>query len=56
LEAAKYISESIKEKPKDYDVYVLCGDVYTELEKYDSALKSRLVNFVMDFLNSFTQL
>ncbi len=37
-EAAKYISTAIAENPKDEDVYVLCGDVYSELLNVDSAL------------------
>lgn len=38
LEAAKYISAAVAEKPKDEDIYVLAGDVYTELMKTDSAV------------------
>ena len=37
-EAAKYIHAAITENPKDEDVYVLCGDVYTELLNADSAV------------------
>lgn len=37
-EAEKMIGSAINENPKDEDIYVLCGDVYMELNKYDDAI------------------
>lgn len=36
--AAAFIPEALKEKGKDLDFTMLCGDIYSELEKLDSAL------------------
>lgn len=38
LEASYYIKDAIKESPKDISLLTLCGDVYAELDKLDSAL------------------
>jgi tetratricopeptide (TPR) repeat protein len=37
-EAEKIIPEVIKQNPKDINAFMLSGDVYTELEKYDKAV------------------
>jgi tetratricopeptide (TPR) repeat protein len=37
-EAARFIQSAIAESPKDEDVYVICGDVYSELLNADSAM------------------
>ncbi len=37
-EAASLIPQAIKENPKNEQLMILCGDIYTELEKPDSAL------------------
>jgi len=37
-EAAKYIPAAIRDNPKDDRFMLLCGDIYTELDKPDSAL------------------
>jgi tetratricopeptide (TPR) repeat protein len=36
--AAKYLNQALKENPKDDDLFMLCGDVYFEVENYDSSL------------------
>lgn len=36
--AAHYIPAAMSENPKDFDFLMLCGDIYFELEKLDSAL------------------
>ena len=38
IEASNYISEAISDNPKDLDLHILCGDLYFEIEKLDSAL------------------
>jgi len=38
VEASGYIKSAIKENPKDVKLIVLCGDIYTEVDKLDSAL------------------
>jgi tetratricopeptide (TPR) repeat protein len=37
VKAANYIQQAINEKPKDVEFRLLCGDIYMELEKPDSA-------------------
>ncbi len=38
LNAVKYIPSAVAENRKDYDLMILAGDIYTELENPDSAL------------------
>lgn len=44
-EAAKYIKDASAQNPKDFNLHLIMGDVYMELEKYDNALELyRLAN------------
>lgn len=38
MEAANYIKDALRESPKDADICVICGDVYNEIGKLDSAV------------------
>jgi len=38
VEASAYIKEVIKENPRDTKLLILCGDIYTEIDRLDSAL------------------
>ncbi|MCX6155408.1 MAG: tetratricopeptide repeat protein [Candidatus Kapabacteria bacterium] len=40
--AAQNINGAIAESPKDWNLYLQCGDVYFEIEKYNDALKMYL--------------
>lgn len=38
--AAKHIPDAMNEKPKDFDLLMLCGDIYFELENLDGAMSA----------------
>lgn len=40
--AANFIAQAIKDNPENQDVYIMCGDIYEQIEKYQDALNMYL--------------